>query len=162
MKHEFQLDPWAQTLAMLSNCSGPKPSDCNDEDFDQIRGRISLLTRASRGKVEWAARNTRDSCATIRILERLSASAVSLSWHDPTSLNYAEQVWRMGGAPRSGRCAVSGERILRGQSVFRPRRSGKDAPLNASEMILTSVILGACSSSADIPYELIVCRVEND
>lgn len=162
MKHVFQLDPWAQTLAMLSSCSGLEPSDCDDEYFYQIRCRMSLLSRTSTGKVKWAAGNERDTCATIRILERLSASAVSLSWHDPTSLNYAEQVWRMGGAPKSGRCAVSGERILRGQSVYRPRRSGKDAPLNRSEMILTSVILGACSSSADIPYELMVCRIEND
>lgn len=153
MKHVFQLDPWLQTLAMLSSCSGLKPGDCDDEYFDQLRRRTSLLSRASRGKVKRAARNVSDTCATIRILERLSPSAVALSWHDPTSLNYAEQVWWMSGAPKNGRCAVSGARILRGQSVYRPRRSGKDVPLNGSEMILTSVIVGACESSADIPHE---------
>ena len=153
MKHVFQLDPWSQTLAMLSSCSGLKPGDCHNEYFDQIRCRTSLLSGASRGKVKRTARNAGDTCATIRVLERLSASAVSLSWHDPTSLNFAEQVWWMGGAPKNGRCAISGERILRGQSVYRPRRSGKDAPLNGSEMILTSVIVSASASSADIPHE---------
>ncbi|MFM0336093.1 DUF3331 domain-containing protein [Paraburkholderia fungorum] len=146
---------------MLNSCSELTPSDC-DEYFDQIRRRTSLPSGASRDEVKRTARNARGTCATIRILERLSASTVSLSWHDPTSLNYAEQVWWMGGAPKSGRCAVSGERILKGQSVYRPRRSGKDAPLNASEMILTSVIVGACASPADIPREVMVCGVEND
>ncbi|WP_236001902.1 DUF3331 domain-containing protein [Paraburkholderia elongata] len=138
---------------MLSSCSGLKPSDCDDEYFDQIRRRTSVLSGASRGKVKRPARNAGDTCATIRILERLSPSTVTLSWHDPTSLNYAEQVWWMGGAQKNGRCAVSGERILRGQSVYRPRRLGKDAPLNGSEMILSSVIVSACASSADIPHE---------
>ncbi len=162
MKHIFQLDPWSQTLAMLSSCSGLKPSDCDDDYFDQIRRSTSLLSGASRDKIKRTAGNAGGTCATIRILERLSASVVSLSWHDPTSLNYAEQVWWMSGALRNGRCAVSGERILRGQSVYRPRRSSKDAPLNGREMILTSVIAGACASAADFPHELMVCRVEND
>jgi hypothetical protein len=153
MKHVSQLDPWLQTLAMLSNCSGVKPGDRDDKYFDQLRRRASLLSRTSRGKVKRAVRNASNTCATIRILERLSLSAVALSWHDPTWLNHAEQVWWMGGVPKNGRCAVSGERILRGQSVYRPRRSGKDVPLNGSEMILTSVIVGACESSADISHE---------
>jgi hypothetical protein len=153
MKHVSRMDPWLQTLAMLSSCSGRKPGDCDDEYFDQLRRRMSLLSEAGRGTVKRTASNASDTCATIRILERLSPSAVALSWHDPTWLNYAEQVWWMGGAPNNGRCAVSGERILRGQSVYRPRRSGKHAPLNGSEMILTSVILSACASSIDIPHE---------
>ena len=119
----------------------------------KLRRRTSLLSGASRGKVKRAARNASDTCATIRILDRLSPSAVALSWHGPRWVNYAEQVWWMGAAPKNGRCAGSGERILRGQSAYRPRRSGQDVPLNGSEMILTSVMVSACASSVDIPHE---------
>jgi len=161
MKHLVQLDPWLQTLAMLSSCSGLKLSDCDEEYIDQIRRHTSRLSLARSRKVKPTARNAKDRRATIRVLERLSVSAVSLSWHDPTSLNYAEQVWLMGGAPKNGRCAVSGESILKGQSVYRPRRSGRDLPLNGSEMILTSVIVGACACSANIPHEVMACPIKS-
>lgn len=150
-----QLDPWSHTLAMIDHCPGLKLSD----------RRTRLTSRESGDQVKRTVRNAseaRDACATIRILERPSTSTVSLSWHDPTSLNYAEQEWWIGCAPKNGRCAVSGERIVRGQSVYRPKRSGKGAPLNRSAMILIAVIASACPNLANVPDEDRVCRVKND
>lgn len=153
MEHQFHpLDPWAHTLAMIDHSSGLRLSDPHSRAASKKR----------RGAVRQASRDARKACATIRILERLSTSTVSLSWRDPTSINYGEQVWWMGCARKSGHCAVSGERIVRGQSIYRPKRSGQGTPLNKNAMILTSVILRACPSSADVREETRICYVESD
>jgi hypothetical protein len=153
MEHQFyQLDPWSHTLAMIDRSSGLRLSDPRSRPESKKR----------RGAVRQASRDGRKACATIRILERLSTSTVSLSWRDPTSINYGEQVWWMGCARKGGHCAVSGERIVRGQSIYRPKRSGQGTPLNKNAMILTSVILRACPSPADVHEETRIFSVESD
>ncbi len=62
---------------------------------------------------------------TVTVVEELSNSLFSLCWHDPTLCNYQEQVWSPCAARASGRCALSGKHISRGDSVYRPRLRGR-------------------------------------
>ncbi|MDR5740695.1 MULTISPECIES: DUF3331 domain-containing protein [unclassified Caballeronia] len=116
MKHPSLMDPWSRTFAMLDDGSR-RHAQCSD-----MRGRRS------------DAREARS--VSIRLLERLSESTLALSWHDPTSFNYSEQVWALCTARKRGVCALSGQTIRRGQPVYRPRRVGSSVPLNSGAMIL--------------------------
>ncbi|CAH2788431.1 MAG: hypothetical protein CBARDMAM_2464 [uncultured Caballeronia sp.] len=77
---------------------------------------------------------------TVTVLEKLANSLVALSWHNPTLCNYEEQIWSPVLSRRSGRCALSGMYIGRGDSVYRPRTRGGVPPLNGDAMILTSAL----------------------
>jgi hypothetical protein len=94
---------------------------------------------AGRNLMQRAARDAR--CVSIRVLERLSESTLSLSWHDPTSFNYSEQVWALCTARKGGTCVLSGQSIRRGQPVYRPRRVGSSVPLNSGAMILALALV---------------------
>ncbi|WP_405044826.1 DUF3331 domain-containing protein [Paraburkholderia sp. USG1] len=76
----------------------------------------------------------------LTVLEHMANSRVCLSWHDPTLCNYEEQVWTPGLARRSGRCALSGAHIRRGDAVYRPQTRGSTPPANSDAMILTSAL----------------------
>ncbi|MFM0226979.1 DUF3331 domain-containing protein [Paraburkholderia dipogonis] len=77
---------------------------------------------------------------TVTVLEYMSNSRVCLSWHDPTLCNYEEQIWTPTLARRSGRCALSGAQIRRGDAVYRPQTRGRTPPANGNAMILASVL----------------------
>lgn len=86
---------------------------------------------------------TRDAFAvSVKIIDRPSSTTATVSWSDPTSGYYGDQVWRSGVARGEGLCAVSAQRIRRGDAVYKPRVS-RLAPANADAMILSSVILNA-------------------
>jgi hypothetical protein len=78
------------------------------------------------------------SHAKVEILERTSASAAIISWHDPTRCNYGFQSWRRVIATRSGVCALSGIVINAGDSIYKP--DSKQTPLNAFAMILATEV----------------------
>lgn len=130
MKHPSLMDPWSRTLAMLDARSS-RPTDVTERPAFATRSLVRNLPDknacigASEGR-----------CVNIRVLERLSESTLSLSWHDPTSFNYSEQVWALCTARKRGTCALSGQTIRRGQPVYRPRRVGSSVPLNSGAMIL--------------------------
>jgi Domain of unknown function (DUF3331) len=75
---------------------------------------------------------------TVTIVEELSNSLFALRWHDPTRCNYEEQIWALCFAPAAARCALSGERIRKGDPVYRPRIRGSFKPLNSEAVILAS------------------------
>ncbi len=116
MRHASLMDPWSCTLAML--------------DDRASRGVRSNDIHGSRNDAHCAR------SVNIRLVERLSESTLALSWHDPTSFNYSEQVWALCTARKRGVCVLSGETIRRGQPVYRPRRVGSCVPLNSGAMIL--------------------------
>ncbi|MDR5856519.1 DUF3331 domain-containing protein [Caballeronia sp. LZ062] len=136
MKHPSLMDPWSGTLAMLDDGSSP-------------RGRsnqpASSLTQSAvaGGYGNMAAPKGHAPSANIKLLERLSESTLALSWHDPTSFNYSEQVWALCTARKGGVCALSGQAIRRGQPVYRPRRVGSSVPLNSGAMILALALAPA-------------------
>lgn len=72
----------------------------------------------------------------IRVLERTERYA-TLEWYDPTACRYGAQKWHRCLARKSGTCAVSGDKILRGEEVFKPWRT-TPPPANRHAMILAS------------------------
>lgn len=77
MKHPSLMDPWSRTLAMLDSLPN-RPSEANEK--------LSLMTRPLVRNVQGKTAcigSTDGHCVNIRVLERLSESTLSLSWHDP-------------------------------------------------------------------------------
>jgi hypothetical protein len=146
MKHPSVLDPWSRTLAMLESA----PSRSSERSGAHACGTPALVQRT----MQRGAYGVKpDHNVNIRVLERLSESTLSLSWHDPTSFNYSEQVWALCTARKGGTCALSGQSIRRGQPVYRPRRVGSSVPLNSGAMILPLALSQA--SNAPAPLALV-------
>ncbi|SAK46583.1 hypothetical protein AWB75_00947 [Caballeronia catudaia] len=142
MKHPSLMDPWSRTLTLLDSRSS-RPLEMNDK--------FALMTRSLVRNVPGKSACTGPSeghCVNIRVLERLSDSTLALSWHDPTSFNYSEQVWALCTARKRGTCALSGQAIRRGQPVYRPRRVGSSVPLNSGAMILALALTPAEEESS--------------
>ncbi|WP_179402798.1 DUF3331 domain-containing protein [Burkholderia guangdongensis] len=76
---------------------------------------------------------------SIRILERQAATSATVAWMDATACCYGEQIWRRCIARRNGVCAISGQRIAKGDPIYRPRLV-HPVPRNFDAMILASVI----------------------
>jgi hypothetical protein len=127
MKHPSLMDPWSRTLAMLDDRSSRRTETSRTP---------SSLMHATVHSGRHADEPLNGGCVNIRLLERLSESTLALSWHDPTSFNYSEQVWALCTARKRGVCVLSGQAIRRGQPVYRPRRVGSSVPLNSGAMIL--------------------------
>ena len=85
--------------------------------------------------------------ARIVVQEILSAHTLSISWSDSQTGHYAEQIWRLGLARDDGFCALSGRPIVRGDEVFRPRRSMTLVPANWRRMILASDVIATFAST---------------
>ena len=77
--------------------------------------------------------------ARVRVLERPTGSSLIVHWSDPGRCLYGHQLWRIGRAPKAGRCAVSQAGIQRGEEVYRPACRGIE-PENSRAMILASAI----------------------
>ncbi|WP_084530765.1 DUF3331 domain-containing protein [Burkholderia sp. WSM2232] len=71
-------------------------------------------------------------------MERLTTRTLSVSWSDPCSGRYADQLWRLGVARDDGLCISSGLHVRRGDSVFLPPTSVRSHPANFVRMILES------------------------
>ena len=72
----------------------------------------------------------------IEVLEH-TETALVIRWVEPGRCHYGEQRWRRRSAHTSGTCAVSCQKIRRGDAVFKPAE--RPAPLNASVMITAEV-----------------------
>lgn len=146
MKHPSLMDPWSRTLAMLDTRPS-RPSEASERAASMTRS----LVRSIAGR-SGCPGPSEAHCVNIRVLERLSDSTLSLSWHDPTSFNYSEQVWSLCTARKRGTCALSGQAIRRGQPVYRPRRVGSSVPLNSGAMIL-ALALTPCEQDSGVTSE---------
>lgn len=78
--------------------------------------------------------------ARICIVEQRTSCTLSISWSDPRSGYYADQVWRLGLAHMASFCVLSGMPIRRGDPVFRPRACERHVPVNGNHMILASAV----------------------
>ena len=78
--------------------------------------------------------------AHIVVEERLSSCTISVSWSDPCSGRYTEQIWRSGLARDAAVCALTGRAISRGDAVFRPRAHDFHVPSNRHQMILAATL----------------------
>jgi len=129
-------DPWSATLAALFSCSSaPDPHWVAPDPF--ARGSCKAAHHRQSGDAELRT-------FTVTVLERLSNSLVALSWRDPTLCNYEEQMWSLGLARTSGRCALSGLHIRKGDAIYKPVTRGQTVPLNRDAMIFASELLKVC------------------
>ncbi|MEM5329218.1 DUF3331 domain-containing protein [Paraburkholderia sp. JHI2823] len=119
------VDPWQMTIGMLGLLSGEK---CPGNPVPTARK--PALRRCADKPVP---------SLTIRVLERATATRVTLAWRDPSRCAYCDQEWYRTRARRSGVCAVSGREIRRGEDVYRPRPMRPQA-LNADAMIHSIVL----------------------
>nr|WP_242665749.1 DUF3331 domain-containing protein [Paraburkholderia ginsengiterrae] len=76
--------------------------------------------------------------ASVRVIDRPTATTAVVAWSDPTFCFYGDQVWRAGIARHQGICAISGRLIRRGDEVYKPSR--RPTPANAMAMILSVVV----------------------
>jgi len=76
--------------------------------------------------------------SSIVSVERQTASSVLVSWSDPTCCRYDEQRWISAKSRMRARCALSGQVIRLGDSVYKPQWRGAKRPANGAEMILTN------------------------
>ncbi|MFL9988633.1 DUF3331 domain-containing protein [Paraburkholderia sediminicola] len=130
-------DPWATTLAAIDQFSPPPDSMRNPPDLSgrsRLGGELLSSRKADGGDVR---------TYTVTVVEELSNALFALRWHDATLCNYEEQVWAPCFAPASGRCALSGEHISKGDPVYRPRIRGRFIPLNSDAVILASELIKA-------------------
>jgi hypothetical protein len=74
----------------------------------------------------------------LAIVERLTATTLSVYWSDPRLGRYEDQIWRIGLARADSHCVLTGIRISRGDSIYRPRLFGTYRPANSHLMILAS------------------------
>lgn len=103
------------------------------------RGECSAIpighVAASRSEPRWNAQR-------ITLIRRYDQESIAVCWSDPTYGRYSDQLWRMCTARRSAICALTGEKIRRGDAVFRPCPNRRHRPANADAMILASKLDG--------------------
>jgi hypothetical protein len=143
MNLTLEMDPWVRTLALLERVS--QLTFYQDHIDSESREFIvdAKEPRKRRRKYLRDADHARQVNAKVQILERLTSLTISVSWRDSTCSNYADQTWRLGVARWSGQCALTGQHILLGQSVYKPARCGRMRPANFEEMILESAVINA-------------------
>ncbi|MDE1183749.1 DUF3331 domain-containing protein [Paraburkholderia sp.] len=76
----------------------------------------------------------------ITAIEPQNDASMLVSWCDPTMCHYVDQVWISVTARSGGYCALTGNRIRRGDSIFKPRSRGAHRPVNCNEMILAAAL----------------------
>ncbi|HEY4365590.1 MAG TPA: DUF3331 domain-containing protein [Steroidobacteraceae bacterium] len=138
-KHS-RTDPWSQTLFLLDSLSCTVEPSSSHNVGSASGGRIPARRRALRRSAVACASGERG--AHIKVLERPTSRTAIITWGDPTSCHYGDQVWRVARASSDGFCALSGQQIRRGDVVYRPSHY-RLAPANAGSMMLAACVLVA-------------------
>lgn len=123
-------DPWVQTIRLLSS---ERPCPCVVVDTTRATKHATLYGPETMSNTDSLPR------LAVSLIERTTPFTVTIAWRDATSCFYGAQIWRVANAKVSGICALSGQRIRRGDRILRPQRSRR-APVNARAMILESVL----------------------
>jgi hypothetical protein len=126
-------DPWMRTLGLLSVLSGDPDAGINE----MATALASKVQRVHHSPVTGQRFE-----AQIRVIDRPTPSTATVAWRDPTHCSYGDQVWHACRARDAGVCALSGQSIKRGDSIYTPRPC-RPAPLNAGAMILGTVLNNA-------------------
>ncbi|KUY62056.1 DUF3331 domain-containing protein [Burkholderia sp. RF2-non_BP3] len=127
------VDPWTQTLGLLTQLCAPRDVRAS------ARPREARRTRAGADARNKPHAISERRAVAISVVERHSATTVSIAWRDATRCSYGDQVWQTARARVGGVCAVSGCRIEPGDPVYRPRPT-RPVPINAGAMILASML----------------------
>ncbi|MFP3503807.1 DUF3331 domain-containing protein [Burkholderia sp. SIMBA_062] len=125
------MDPWQQTLSLLSQLCRNDLRPIVPEP-ESLRGRVAT----HQGRSSEAGSGLR--AVSVRFVDRVSSTAVTIAWRDSTHCSYGDQTWHVTRARASGVCALSGRPVRTGDAVYQPR--GRPRPLNAGAMILEAVL----------------------
>jgi Domain of unknown function (DUF3331) len=107
-------DPWATTLAAICQLSSPPDPMRNSQDLSGRPASVGVSLRPP----ETDGGDARSF--TVTVLEELPNSLFAPRWVDPTLCNYEEQIWSPCLALATARCALSGQQINLGDSVYPP------------------------------------------
>ena len=132
-----QVTPWSQVVSLLSH-------GINDEMFAAQPWHAGSGSHPANGvgKPRGAQQGApaADCDSKITSIERQDEGLALVSWCDPTMCHYIDQVWNQVVARSSGYCALTGQRIERGDTVFKPRARGRNRPANCNEMVLAAAL----------------------
>jgi hypothetical protein len=130
---------WQQTISLLSAAADPihmvgEPEGSRSCKPVPITRSASEAANRRRATVRsWDAQG-------ITLIRRHDPESITVCWSDATYGRYSDQLWRVCTARRSSVCALTGEKIRRGDAVFRPSPNRRHRPANADAMILASKI----------------------
>jgi hypothetical protein len=130
-------EPWKQTIISLQRAS----RTATDKDASKQQEQAPGATRACALSRTPRSASSMPFSGYIRILERLSNTAVSVSWYDATCGHYADQIWRRMCSRQKTVCTLTGRPVKRGDAVYRPSVRGL-RPVNADYLILACVLEG--------------------
>jgi hypothetical protein len=78
--------------------------------------------------------------ACFYIVERTTPQTMTICWSDARVGHCSEQIWRIALARSSSRCLLTGERIRRGDRVFRPQSERGSPFAGRDRMILACAV----------------------
>jgi hypothetical protein len=137
-------DPWSQTLRLLDTLRARAQQESVHEPARRPAKPATDAAPASGARHRAApvceASKRGEVCATVTLIERLSATHVVLRWCSCTC-HYGDQTWVCGVARATGVCAVTGHLIRRGDAVYRPQNRSRLPPVNANAMIHPSAFV---------------------
>ncbi|WP_082715843.1 DUF3331 domain-containing protein [Burkholderia sp. BDU5] len=119
---------WYRESAARAAYSFARANRCDTEPPDPIAPPTS------------AARPPTSRVPAVRHWERRTGSSIEVSWCDPASANYGEQIWTKGVARRRCTCALSGSTIESGDAIYRPKYTRGNIPANADQTILAAAL----------------------
>lgn len=129
---------WQQTIELLSaaselwNMNGDQEASCSCRPVPVTRNASEAANRRRAAATRsWDAHG-------ITLIRRHDPESITVCWSDATYGRYSDQLWRVCTARRSAVCALTGEKIRRGDAVFRPSPNRRHRPANADAMILAS------------------------
>ena len=128
---------WQQTIDLLSAAS---ESFSSNGEPDCIRSckPVPITRSASEAANRRRATVRSWDAQGITLIRRHDPESITVCWSDATYGRYSDQLWRVCTARRSAVCALTGEKIRRGDAVFRPSPNRRHRPANADAMILAS------------------------
>ncbi|WP_084162741.1 DUF3331 domain-containing protein [Paraburkholderia bannensis] len=121
---------WDSTLALLETISKDLKRDTERPQFTRLR-RLSQETSIKPV--------TPGATARIEFIGCNPAGNLTIACRDSTAGHYGAQTWKLSRARQSGHCVLSGDRIRRGDDIYKPSTRGH-FPHNADWMMLASKI----------------------
>jgi Domain of unknown function (DUF3331) len=144
-------DPWKQTVRQLT--AVPADTTGTQAASQAARPERAFIEQLTRHWDNERPRLSNDQSpfpqAVVRVIERPSSATAIIYWSDAGTCHYGYQGWRVTTATGDGVCALSGEPIHRGDSVYRPSQRDPK-PQNAAAMILSSSMPANEEAEADL------------
>ncbi|XUW93868.1 DUF3331 domain-containing protein (plasmid) [Burkholderia sp. M6-3] len=129
-----ECSSWDRILISLAVASGQSSAILEISALAPAH-RAQPSTRRLPAATSWTRHRT-----SVRAIEPHGKSSLLVFWCDPTCCHYVDQLWINVMARKSGRCALTGLPIRRGDLIYKPQCRGLRVPANWHEMILFSAL----------------------